>query len=219
MGVTNFEINLLDSTIKIYHPKSVLELGSQTNYTTPDQVKPPFMSDWYILERDFELYVSIDLAGDNHSVKEDLSKPVNWDIKFDLVTDFGTSEHCVSCDNYEKVSFHDGHINSVYPKGDLLIEEAYYNCWLNKHNLLANEGIMISVNPMTGNWPEHGYSYINEEFYKKIAEFTDYEIIQLGTHAAMGNTKDGWNVYCIMQKKSEVFPSFYEFNKFPIFKK
>lgn len=215
MGVTNFEIKILDDIINEYHPENVLELGSQTNYSTKEQNKPPFISEWYE-ERGIS-YTCIDLAGDNNAIVQDLSKPIILNNKFDLVTDFGSSEHCVCSDEYEKVSFHDGHINSVYPKKVLNVDEAYYNCWLNKHKLLKDNGIMISVNPLTSNWLHHGYSYINEEFYKRIAEFTDYEIIQLGTHAAMGNTKDGWNVYCVMQKHSEIFPSFYEFKKFPIF--
>lgn len=217
MGVTTFEIKLLNSIIDTYQPKNVLELGAQNNYSTNETLKPPFMSEWYE-EKGIE-YSCIDLAGDNNAIIKDLSKPLRLSKRFNLITDFGTSEHTVSSEEYETVSFHEGHIHSVYPKSVIDTELAYYNCWLNKHSLLKYDGIMISVNPLTGNWVGHGYSYINEDFYKKLCLFSDYKILELGTHAAMGNTKDGWNVYCVMQKKSEIFPLFYQFKKFPIFKK
>lgn len=219
MGVTNFEIKLLNGIIDTYRPKIVLDFGSQNDYST-NELKPPFMSGWW-LKRNID-YTSIDLAGDNNSLKLNWSYPLEIFRKFNLVIDAGSSEHSVQSKGYTITPFHEGYINSVYPNvkvTDEEIELGYYNCWLNKHNLLKQDGIMLSVNPLTDNWEGHGYSYINEDFYKRIAEFSDYEILQLGTHAAMGNTKDGWNVYCVMQKKSEVFPSFYEFNKFPIFKK
>lgn len=216
MGITIFEKELLNDIIETYRPETVLEFGSQNDYSTDEQSKPPFMSKWY--EQKGIQYISMDLAGDNNSLQVDFSVPVTLKLKFDLVTDFGTSEHCVKSNDYEKVSFNE-HIHSVYPKEVVDVEQAYYNCWLNKHNLLKEGGIIVNVNPLTNNWGGHGYSYINEQFYEKLSEYSDYKILKLGLHAAMGNTKDGWNVFCVLQKCSDIFPSFYEFSKFPIFKK
>jgi len=228
MGVTQHEIKLLESVIEKYNSKSVIEFGSQTNYTTSNQKYPPFMSEFY--NGHGIHYECIDLAGDNNAYVIDLSKPYEhkygeWQMQFlgvgyDLVTDFGTSEHCVQMNEYEKVPFHGGYINSIYPKGEIKnIELGYYNCWLNKHNFLKKGGIMINVNPLTGHWPEHGYSYLGENFYDELVKVAGYEIIEQGINCATGNCETGKNVYSVLKKVSDIFPDFETFYKYlPIYK-
>lgn len=231
MGVNNFEIQLLERVIEKYKPESVIELGSQTNYTTPETAKPPFMSEWF-LGRNIK-YCCIDLAGDNNAIVADLSNSISLyedvvDIgniiltrqrTFPLLTDFGSSEHVVQMNEYETVSFHEGHINSIYPKGEIKsIEEGYYNCWVNKHSLLKLGGIMVNVNPLTGHWPLHGYSYLGANFYDEIVKISGYEIIEQGINCATGNCETGQNLYSILRKVSDVFPDFNSFSKLPIYK-
>jgi hypothetical protein len=232
MGVTHFEIKLLEEVIKKQKIKSVIELGSQNNYATSETSKPPFMSEWF-KARGIE-YACIDLAGDNYALRGDLSKEMyltknslpslhpelNDRLTFDLVTDFGTSEHVVQMNEFETIPFHDGYINSIYPKGEVKnIQEGYYNCWLNKHNLLKEGGVMINVNPMTGHWEGHGYSYLREDFYDELIKIAGYEIISQGINCATGNCETGKNVYSVLKKTSSHFPPFEEFIKLPILSK
>lgn len=223
MGITAYDVDLIERTLK-QKPliKSVMELGSQNLYVNGEK-NPPFASEWY--KGKGLKYSCIDLGGDNLAYKLDLSSPLPNDfLNFkhedfissrvaDLVTDFGTSEHVVQMDNYTSVAFHEGYINSIYPDGVKDIELGFYNCWLNKHNLLSIGGAMINVNPKTGHWPGHGYSYYTQEFYKELCKITGYKILLLEEHAAMGNVTDGVNVVCILEKTSDEFPSFKEFKK------
>jgi hypothetical protein len=218
MGVTQYEIKLLENIIQEYKPQNVIEMGSQTNYTTKETDKPPFMSEWFNEMGIF--YKCIDMAGDNGAYLYDLSQPISVGRQYDLVTDFGTSEHCVQMNEYETVSFHDGHINSIYPKGEIKsIEEGYYNCWINKHNLLKVGGVMINVNPLTGHWYEHGYSYLGEAFYNELVKLSGYELLKTEVICASGNCESGKNVVGVLRKVSEQFPDFKEFYKnLPIYK-
>lgn len=221
MGVTHFEIKILESILSSQEITDVIELGAQNNYATQETKKPPFMSEWY--NKKNIRYYAIDLAGDNGSIQVDLSNPLNEEIivpaiPFDMVTDFGTSEHVVQMHDYAKVQFHDGHINSIYPVGPTKdIKMGYYNCWLNKHRLLKIGGVMVNVNPLTRQWPGHGYSYLGENFYNELIKVSGYSIMEQGINCAMGNCETGINLYSILKKTSEEFPRYDQFYKLPIF--
>lgn len=215
MGITAFSVSLIEGAINAVHPNTVIELGSQNLYLT-NADPPPFASSWYI-HHGFHCYECIDLAGDNYAWKIDLSQPIDKPPQFDLVTDFGSSEHVVQMSEYTKSSFHEGRINSIYPSGEIIsIEIGYYNCWLNKFNLCKIGGAILSENPKTGNWPGHGYSYIDMDFYKKLELMADVKIMALGEHGAMGNWKDGVNVYSILKKTGERFPDLETFKALPL---
>jgi hypothetical protein len=237
MGITNFSISLLEKVIKEpkhksladYKPTSVVELGSQNMYTG-NEYQLCFADIWY-KKNGFTEYRCIDLAGDNNAWRLDLSKPlpkmvtlhgdsnaVTNRMEYDLVTDWGCGEHIVQAEEYKPVSFHGGHINSMYPLGVKNIEEGYYNCWLNKFNLCKNGGVIISENPKSGSWPSHGYSYLTMFFYIGLCEIADLEIIELGENAASGNNVDGWNIHCILLKTGNTFPSFEQFSELQIYK-
>jgi|SRR5882762_3233760 len=214
MGYTQDEIKLIEKYIE--PGMSVLDTGSQNDYTTRSII-PPFISSWYGMKGVSD-YVCIDLAGDNNALRLDLAYPISIGAKFDLVTDIGFGEHVVQADEYETVSFHEGHINSVYPKGEKKIIEGFYNFWLNKHNLLKVGGIMVNVNPKTKNWPQHGYTYLTQEFYTGLVKHAGYSILELGENAASGNFVDGYNIFSVLRKESDKFPSFEEFSKLDIYK-
>jgi hypothetical protein len=218
MGITAYDIKLIEKALEVKPDiKTVCELGSQNLYIDNDP-RPPFASTWY-KARGIR-YLCIDMAGDNNALCIDLSKKQNKDAmfgQFDLVTDFGTSEHVVAGVEMKNYFFENVNINSVYPTRvptEQEISEGFYNCWINKHNLLAVGGIMINVNPKAGNWPGHGYTYLTSDFYRKLAELMGYEIILLDLHAATGNTESGWNVVCILKKvNDDPFISFEDFQQ------
>lgn len=216
MGITAYDVTLLEKALSINPEiKNVCELGSQNLYLDNSD-KPPFASSWYE-ERGID-YTCIDLAGDNKAKEIDLSFSVPEDMKnfFDLVTDFGTSEHVVQMESFTKTAFHEGHINSIYPEkirenGDIW---GIYNCWKNKHDMLKCSGVMVNVNPKFGNWPDHGYHYYTLDFYNELCSINGYEIVVLEEHAAMGNTISGWNIVCMLIKgNDDPFMSFIEFCK------
>jgi hypothetical protein len=212
MGVTAFDIQILENIIKWHGVKSVIELGAQNNYSQPN-LPAPYMREWY--EAKGIAYDSIDLSGECGAIAMDLGKPFqnplgSWNFPYlafgyDLVADFGTSEH-VSDDG------------NSYGTGKFSWE-AIYNCWETKNLLLRDSGgIMFSENPKTGNWPGHGFNYYCLDFYIQLCEKSDYRIIELGEHAAMNNYVDGYNIYCIMQKTGPGFISFADFQKLPLYK-
>lgn len=218
MGITSSDVRLLESALRLKDINYVIELGSQNLYLEGcDYQKPPFANEWY--ESRGIQYMCIDMAGDNNAIKINLSQCWYREdyMIFDLVTDFGTSEHVADVEKFQSTEFHDGHIHSVYPAYEPLENEiawGYYSVWCNKHNLVKPGGLIVSVNPKTGNWPGHGYTYIDSEFYKSLASKCDYTIHHLRENAAMGNTKDGWNIECILEKKSDnAFISFDEFQE------
>lgn len=219
MGVTNYEIAILNSIIEKgeHEIKTVIELGAQNNYTTQETGKPPFMSEWY--SKKGISYDCIDLAGDNNARKLDLSEVFDMGKTFDLVTDFGTSEHCVQMNEYVSVPFHGGFINSIYPVGiPKDINLGYYNAWYNKHKMARVGGLVFSVNPMTNHWHGHGYTYLGEDFYKELVKISGYEILIDEVNCAMGNCYDGKNVCALLLKTSDQFPSFNQFKNLPIYR-
>lgn len=215
MGICASDIQLIERALEIKpNIEDVCELGSQNLYIGNED-KPPFASEWYKSKGVF--YSCIDMAGDNGAHQHDLSKPFYKHAEFDLITDFGTAEHVVAGVDMKNHFFENVNINSVYPTRtptDEEIAEGFYNCWRNKHELLAVDGLMINVNPKTGNWPGHGYTYLTKNFYTKLAELMGYEILHLEDHPAMGNTISGWNVCCILRKKEDrEFISFKDFQQ------
>ena len=139
------------------------------------------------------MFKQIDLNGENGSSVIDLSKPMEINEQYDLVTDFGTSEH---------------------------VEKSLYNCWANKFNLCKTGGFILSENPKTGNWKGHGFHYYTLEFYEKLAEVCpSLELLFVGETPAHGNSIDGWNVYCLFRKVGESWISAEQFKTLDIRKK
>lgn len=186
MGYTKFTKDKIEKYIKKHF--CVIDLGAQNDFS---QEGNPFISDWYDKKR-LE-YRCIDLNGENGAWKDDLSVIYGYMPIYDLVTDCGTSEHVGDNGKFGW--------------------EAIYNCWRNKHDLLIKGGIMYNENPKTGSWPLHGFQWYTQEFYKNLVKVADYKILELGEVAAMGNTKDGWNVYCILKKTGDKFPTLEQFKE------
>lgn len=200
MGYTDFTVGLLERVIKEYQPKMVVDLGAQNMYNQP-ALPAPYASEWY--KKQGIVYVAIDLSGENDSLEIDLGKPLRplfpetQVSKFCMVVDAGTSEHIGTDGKFDW--------------------EAIYNCWKTKHDLLRVGGVMVNENPKQGNWPGHSFQYYSEAFYKQLAALTEYEILELGEHPAMGNTDTGWNIYCVLRKHSEKFPTLEEFKTLSLY--
>lgn len=187
MGITDFSLTLLNKYVK--GNSKVLELGAQNLYSCEWEGAP--YADKYYYKKACD-YTCLDLNKENNALELDLATKLSLD-KFDIVTDFGTSEH---------VGINGKHDSKVF-----------YNCWLNKHNACKIGELIISENPKTGNWPGHGFNYVTEDFYKQLAEANGYEILEIGEHPAMNNTTDGWNIYCVLRKTQEKFMTLTNFKK------
>jgi hypothetical protein len=213
MGYTTFTKQLVQKVLDNNKVESVVDIGSCNDYDIGG-IKPPWISDWY--EGKGISYTSIDLAGDNDALPLDLSRPLDFGMfslqfPFDLVVDGGTGEHIVQMEEYETVPFHEGHIHSVYPTKIKSIEEGYYNGWLNKFNLCKIGGHIICENPKRNNWPDHAYTYVDFNTYWQLSRVSGLYIVEIGEHPASGNSETGMNIWCIMKKVENIFPTFEDF--------
>jgi hypothetical protein len=216
MGYTTHEKLLVCKYAKPW--MSILDFGSQNDYSTGEDF-PPFISEWF-KKMECHDYTCIDLAGDNGALKIDVSYPVDLGRQFDLVLDIGFGEHVVRADEYYMTAFLGGHINSVYPSNIKSVKEGYYTFWLNKFNLLKDGGIMINCNPKTENWPQHCYTWVSFDTYYSLNAISGLKIIDIGEHPASGNSKDGWEIWSVMRKFENHFPTFEEFKeKVPVYSK
>ena len=187
MGITDFSLIILNKYVKTND--KVLELGAQNLYASEFEGSP--YADLYYKKKQCE-YTCLDLNEENNALNLDLATKLSLD-KYNVVTDFGTSEHV-----------------GINGKHDA---KAFYNCWLNKHNACEVGGLIISENPKTGNWPGHGFNYVTENFYRKLAEYNGYEILEIGEHPAMNNIENGWNIYCVLRKTQDKFMTLTNFKK------
>lgn len=96
--------------------------------------------------------------------------------QYDIVTDFGSLEH---------------------------VDGNYYEAHKNIHDACKVGGIIIHENPKTGHWPGHGCNYVDMEFYKLLAEYNGYEILELCEEYAMGNVTDGCNISVVLKRMDD----------------
>lgn len=177
MGINDKSFQLLEWYFHTFPvTKTVLELGAQNFYHNYGLVRYGCYADAYYKVKGITRYECVDLNGENYAKKWDLSRPIEINETFDLVTDFGTQEH-------------------INPLFDI---KSLYNCWTSKYN--ASTRHILSVNPKTGNWPKHGTYFFTKSFYEVLARLTDMRIVRLEEHFAMGNSKDGWEVACLLEK-------------------
>lgn len=166
--------------------KSMLELGNQFLYVWskpwpeyPDRFVDPNNGQKLPVSKQLWQtmglhHTSIDLNGQDGALPYDLSVklPLLDKEHFEVLTDFGTSEHVPNL----------------------------WQCLKNLHDHSRPGSIFFHVNPLTGNWPGHGLHYRMPEFYQRFASVARYEIMSLSTIPACGNTTDGWNVACAMRR-------------------
>jgi hypothetical protein len=139
---------------------SVLELGNQTfvrecinefsselmGFTNLTPVKR-------YVESLNKKHVSIDITGLDNSLPYDLNTlGLPYLGEFDLVTNFGTTEH---------------------------IEPNQYEPFKNIHEFCKTNGVMIHEVPAVGGWNGHCKFYYDENFFIQLAHENNYEIIEL----------------------------------------
>jgi hypothetical protein len=118
---------------------------------------------------------SIDWHGKNRAMKLDLTKPLEIDIKADVLSDFGTIEHTTD----------------LYPT------------LLNCHNFTKDNGIMIHVNPKTGTYPGHGCHWFTKSFWEVLAIACNYDILEIFEQRPYSEENPDIEVYAVLKKKSE----------------
>lgn len=130
---------------------------------------------------------TIDITGCQGAEVMDLREKQDWADKYDIVTDFGCGEH---------------------------VDGDFYTFNKNIHDACKVGGIIIRENPKTGHWPGHGCNYVDMEFYKLLAEYNGYEILELCEEYAMGNVTDGCNISVVLKRVHDVpFIAKYKFEE------
>jgi hypothetical protein len=183
MGITDKSIARIEKYVDFTKPTiNMCELGAQNVYIEGEwygKIAKDYFSQYKnINHQSFDIYV--------HQGCEfmDLREELNKELlnKFDVITDFGTTEH---------------------------INGNYYNANKNIHNLCKVGGLIIRENPKSGHWIGHGFNYLKTDFYEQLAKLCNYEILDLCEEFAMGNTTDGGNV-CVVLRKLDDKPFIHE---------
>ena len=101
------------------------------------------------------MHTSIDLNGNDGALEYDLGdlKQSEKFSDFDIVTNFGTSEHV----------------------------KHHYECFANIHNFCATNGVFVHSNPTTNFWTGHLYCFrwYSTEFFEELCEANGYEVIDI----------------------------------------
>lgn len=118
-------------------------------------------------------HTSIDINGEHGALPLDLSKPICNKIQeiggpFDIVTNFGTSEHV----------------------------KDQYQCFRNIHDLCKVPGMVIHSVPAVGHWDNHGLYHYSLSFFEILARQTLFSIAHSDTIVVPGKAKN--NVHCAM---------------------
>ena len=173
MGLTGHTFDLITKHCNMNG--SMLELGDQIIYfgNQYGAYSTPYFKKHYPKLK----HICIDIKPEQHAVVKDLREPLEMGL-FDSITNAGTTEHVST-----KIGF--------------------YNAFKHIHESLAVGGVVVHENPKTGNWKGHGEHYMTESFYHSLANDMNYDILEIGEHPAMHNTTDGWNIYCVLRKKSD----------------
>lgn len=209
MGINDKNLETLEWIFARYPVRFVLELGAQIFYQDYKTVTSGSYATEYYKLKGVQKYACIDLNGENGAMPFDLSLPQTLP-RFNLVTDFGTSEHIAAYTEEEESAANDP-LNDTWKNSSAHIAglRALYNCWTTKYN--ASDLLIVSSNPATGHWPGHGHFYYTPEFYKVLCRLTGMKMVLLGEPYAMGNYEDGKEVCCVLDVRGSHWISFEEF--------
>ena len=154
MGIYSNMLDLVDLSCKSTGIKiegcNMCELGDQFMCGFDDDPSVPKIAKTYF-ENIGVKHTSIDIGGQNGSLKLNLSKPLNdFSNYFDLITNYGTSEHVSD----------------------------QYNLFLNIHNFVRVGGAIINVAPLVGSWQDHPcFFFYESDFFNILSEKNEYKII------------------------------------------
>lgn len=144
--------------------KSVCELGDQIPiknelnnlfyHYRKNPLKNDFKADELYDYLGYKKYVNIDINGSYKSLKYDLNDNLIteycFDEEFDVVTNFGTTEHCFN----------------------------QYQVFRNIHNLCKTNGFMLHTVPAQG-WGRHCFFRYDINFFEDLSKTNHYDIIFL----------------------------------------
>ena len=149
MGIDKDVIDLMDIALKTIGSKSfggviMCELGNQKmrfgKYKTGKKYFKSLGAK----------HISIDINGKSGAKKLNLAKPIDrWKGKFDIVTNYGTSEHV----------------------------EGQNECFENIYNFCRVGGVMVHAVPMEGTYIGHSPYHYDVEFFNKLALDNNCEVI------------------------------------------
>ncbi|WP_373036550.1 hypothetical protein [Sulfurimonas sp.] len=214
MGYTKDTLDTLRLLRDIdWEEKTIIEFGSQDIDTDIDSLhdfirsfnkKPLDLKD-YISENYSRLstrylyesicikkYDCIDIDGTHNSLKFDLNYNLqdkyNFTKKYDIVTNFGTTEHIFN----------------------------QYSCFENIHNLCNEEGLMIISLPIEG-YSNHCFFNYHPTFFEHLANNNNYEILYMDYNiTAYHKDNDSKNITVIFKKSNNenfIIPVQTEINK------
>jgi hypothetical protein len=128
--------------------KKIAELGSQ--FVVGEEwgsYGPPYFKDVF---KHLDI-TSFDYNGENGAIKVDLSIPIGEEYKnqYDIVTNFGTTEHVSN----------------------------QHTCWKNIFDMLKPDGLVISEIPRKNNWPNHCKYYYDEVSFNSLSD--DFIIMEI----------------------------------------
>jgi len=112
---------------------------------------------------------AFDLNGGDAAIVLDLIKPIDKKYigKYNIVTNFGTSEHCG-------------------------VRDEQYLVFNNIDKFCCHGGLIIHNVPHTGNWPGHANVWYTIDFFKELAKIYEYDILALEIQERRGqlNSED-----------------------------
>ena len=153
MGISHVTYPLLEIVFKRYDTLkgiTMCELGNQhlrKNYK-PDKKKAVAKKHFQNLGIE---HTSIDKNGKNGALKLDLCKPINFRHSFQIVTNFGTTEHVKN----------------------------QYQVFRNIHNFTAYSGYIIHAVPEVRSWIKHCSYWYTERFFAELAKRCGYNVITI----------------------------------------
>jgi len=167
MGIGNGQALLLRIILDLNKFKSrgsVCELGSQVplkeelvdliNDHSTIHLNGDFSAKDLYINLGYTKYVSIDINGEHGSLNFDLNKNLsskyNYEETFDVITNFGTSEHCFN----------------------------QFQVFNNIHTLCNKNGFMLHTVPTQG-WGMHCLFRYDVNFFKDLCEANNYKLIFL----------------------------------------
>jgi len=124
-------------------------------------------------------HTSIDINGLGGAIALNLDLPIPDDLgnKFDVITNYGTTEH----------------VNNQY------------SVFKNIHIMCKSNGIMIHGVPLIGNWKGHCRYYYSKEFFKNLSKICNYSIVDLTIFDKDFYKKPKSLVGCVLKKNSNSF--------------
>lgn len=144
--LSNYEQQALDLAGLDWAGLKWCELGNQRIDRKPAR-------DVY-LSRGVGHHIAIDLNGKDGAMPLDLDDPLPFVFRdqFDVVTNYGTSEH----------------VNNQY------------QVFANAHDACRPGGLMIHVVPRQKNWPGHCRYFYSPDFFTELGDACRYEVLDIG---------------------------------------